>query len=255
MALLTDKTLVVAGVGPGLGREVALAAHREGGRVVLGARTEANLRAVAGELDRVTYQVTEITDGESCRRLVAAGTQAFGSVDALVVVAARDTDFGGIVDADLDTWRAALEVNLLGSMRLVQAAVPELARRGGSIVLIGTQAMFAPSLPQTAYAASKGALHAAMLSLAKELGPQAIRVNTVVPTWMWGPNVEAYVQFQAERKGVEPAEVQAGIARRMALREIPEDGDVANAVIFFASELSRMVTGQTLFVNAGEYFR
>jgi NAD(P)-dependent dehydrogenase (short-subunit alcohol dehydrogenase family) len=106
---------------------------------------------------------------------------------------------------------------------------------------------------QLAYASSKGALHAAMFHLAKELGPRKIRVNTVVPTWMWGPPVEGYVNSTAEAQGVPAEQIIAGITANMALGEIPTDGDVAEAVIFFASDRARMITAQTLMVNAGEF--
>jgi NAD(P)-dependent dehydrogenase (short-subunit alcohol dehydrogenase family) len=257
--LLEGKTVVVAGVGAGLGREVALAASRDGANVVLGARTEANLKRVADEIDpagrRVGYAVTDLSMADDCQALVDAAVRQFGRVDALVNVAAKDDVFGGIEGADLQMWRDTLDANVINTMQLTQAALPALAAQGGAIVLIGTQSSFHPAIPQTAYAASKGALYAAMFSLAKELGPKKIRVNMVVPTWMWGPNVELYVSMTAQQKGISEDEVKAGIAKKMPLGEIPEDGDVANAVVFFASEHARMLTGQTLFVNGGEYFR
>ena len=91
-----------------------------------------------------------------------------------------------------------------------------------------------------------------MYHLAKELGPHKIRVNTVVPTWMWGPPVEGYVNMTAEAQGVPPQQIISGITQNMSLGEIPTDGDVAEAVVFFASDRARMITSQTLFVNAGE---
>ena len=105
------------------------------------------------------------------------------------------------------------------------------------------------------YAASKAGLLSATYYLAKELGPHKIRVNTVVPSWMWGPPVEGYVKYMAETQGVPPAEVIEGITKDMPLGEIPADDDVAEVVVFFASERARMITGQSLLVNAGELMR
>ena len=99
---------------------------------------------------------------------------------------------------------------------------------------------------------SKGALTSAMYYLAKELGPFKIRVNTVVPTWMWGPPVEGYVEMLSSTQGVDREEVIAGITKNMPLGEIPADEDVAEVVAFFASDRARMVTGQSILVNAGE---
>ena len=95
----------------------------------------------------------------------------------------------------------------------------------------------------------------AMYHLVHELGPKKIRVNMVIPTWMWGPPVEGFVKGEAKRRGVPEAEVIGEITASMPLGEIPKDDDVANACVFFCSDHSRMVTGETLLVNAGELMR
>jgi len=96
-----------------------------------------------------------------------------------------------------------------------------------------------------------------MYHLVHELGPSKIRVNIVNPTWMWGPPVEGFVKMEAKRRGVDESDVIAEITANMPLGEIPKDDDVANACIFFffCSDYSRMVTGETLLVNAGELLR
>ncbi|HYU39538.1 MAG TPA: SDR family oxidoreductase [Acidimicrobiia bacterium] len=257
--ILEDKTVVVSGVGPGLGREIAAAAARDGANTVLGARTETNLEKAAADIDpsgeRVAWAVTDITDPAQCERLAATAIDRFGRVDALVNCAALDAVFGGLENADWDSWRQALEINLFGTMQMTQAVIPHLKERGGSIVFIGSQAMYWSQVPQTAYAASKSAILGAVAHLARELGPYKIRVNTVVPSWMWGPPVEAYVSMTAKAQNVDPETIVGRITAQMPLGEIPSDGDVAEVVVFFASDRARMVTGQTLLVNAGEYIR
>lgn len=258
--LLENKVVVVSGVGPGLGREIAVAAAREGASVMMGARTQANLEAAAGEIDssgsRVGFEVTDITDTQQATRLVDSAAEKFGHVDALVNCAALDSVFGGVQEADFDEWRKVFDTNVIGSLQVTRAAIPHLrANGGGSIIFIGSQGMFWPpkGFFQTAYQSSKGALQSSMYHLANELGADKIRVNTVVPTWMWGPPVEAYVKMTAEGQGVPEDEVIAGITQNMPLGEIPSDGDVADAVVFFASDRARMVTAQTLMINAGEF--
>jgi NAD(P)-dependent dehydrogenase (short-subunit alcohol dehydrogenase family) len=258
--ILEGKTVVVSGVGPGLGREIAVAAARDGANVAIGARTQANLEQAAAEIDpsgkRVAWAVTDITDPDQCKQLVATAAERFGGVDALVNCAALDAVFGGIENANWEEWRSAVEINLFGTMQMTEAVVPSLKDAGGgSIVYIGSQAMFWSQVPQAAYAASKAALMGAIAHLARELGPYGIRVNTVVPSWMWGPPVEGYVNMTAEAQGVEPQSIIDGITKQMPLGEIPSDGDVAQVVVFFASDRARMVTGQALLVNAGEYIR
>jgi len=259
--ILKDKVVVVVGVGPGLGREVARIALRDGARVAIGARGEEKLRKAAEELDptgeRVAWCATDVADPARCEALFAAAAARFGGVDALVQVAALDTVMGSLATTSPDDWRRALDLNVVGTVNAVRAALPHLeARGGGSIVLIGSQSMWLPAvLPQIAYAAAKGALVSALVHMAKELGPKRIRVNMVVPTWMWGPPVEGYVRWQAKARGVPAETIVAEITAGMPLGEIPADEDVAEAVAFFCSDRSRMITGESLLVNAGELFR
>ncbi|MEV0905787.1 SDR family oxidoreductase [Streptomyces hokutonensis] len=262
MSLLAGKTVVVSGVGAGLGHQVAAAVVRDGGNAVLGARTESHLAKSAAEIDpdgsHTAYRSTDITDEAQCEALAEVARERFGRIDAVVHVAAWDSYFGGLEDADFATWQSVLDVNLLGTLRMTRACLPALKEAGGgSVVIIGTQsAVAAPSqVRQAAYAASKGALTSAMYSLARELGPYRIRVNTVLPGWMWGPPVEAYVQFTAHTEKVPEAEVLKRLSDRMALPELATDGDVADAAVFLASERARAITGQSLLVNAGELMR
>ncbi|MFK0257461.1 SDR family oxidoreductase [Streptomyces sp. NPDC090445] len=259
--LLQGKTVIVSGVGAGLGHQVAAAVVRDGGQAVLGARTEANLAKSAAEIDpdgtHTAHRATDITDERQCEALAALAVERFGGIDAVVHVAAWDSYFGGLADADFGTWARVLDVNLLGTLRMTRACLPALKQRGGSVVLIGTQsAVAAPNeVQQAAYAASKGALTSAMYSMARELGPHRIRVNTVLPGWMWGPPVQAFVTFTAHSEGVPEAEVRARLAARMALPDLATDGDVADAAVFLASDRARSITGQSLLVNAGELMR
>jgi NAD(P)-dependent dehydrogenase (short-subunit alcohol dehydrogenase family) len=257
--ILEGKTLVVCGVGAGLGREVARVALRDGANVVLGARTEAQLEAAAKDLDasgrRVAWSRTDIADPAQCSRLAETATRRFGRIDGLVCVAALDAAFGGLADSEPSQWRQVLEVNFVGTLQLVKAFVPALGERGGAVVLIGSQSSMLPQIPQLAYASSKGALMTAMYFLAQELGLSRIRVNTVVPTWMWGPAVEGYVGSLAKEQRVPVEKIVEGITSRMAIKQIPADEDVAEAVAFLCSDRARLITGQSLLVNAGELMR
>jgi NAD(P)-dependent dehydrogenase (short-subunit alcohol dehydrogenase family) len=206
--------------------------------------------------ERVAYVPTDINDAEQCRALAKTAAKRFDGLDALVQVAALDAVFGGLKECKVEDWRKTFETNVIGTAQIVNAAVPYMRERGGgSIVLVGSQSMYLPLVPQIAYASSKGALMTAMYYMAKELGPDRIRVNTVVPTWMWGPPVEAYVKLQAKQRGISTDEVVAEITAQMPLGEIPADDDVAEAAVFFASDRARMITGQALLVNSGELMR
>lgn len=259
--LLKGKTVIVSGVGPGLGREVALAASREGANVVLGARREEQLKAVADEVDpagtRVAYRSTDITDTDEVQALVDLAAERFGAVDGIVNVAAQDRVFGGIESTTEEQWREVIGVNVIGTMNVIRSALPLLKERGGSIVNIGSTAMLkpAPGLAQMAYGTSKGALLSATYYLADELGPHRIRVNLVAPGWMWGPPVEMYVQGMAAWKSLPEEEVLGELQSRMALPDLATDGDVAETAVFLLSDRAKGITGQSLLVNAGETLR
>ena len=258
--ILQDKTVIVTGVGVGLGRECVTKALGEGANVVMAARTQANLDAALAELDpgggRLTARATDIVDPDACAALVEHAKEKFGGIDALVQVAAYEHAWGGLFATDFATWRQAFETNVLGALTVMRPAAEAMkARGGGAIVLIGSQSMFKPSLPQGGYAASKGALLSAMYYLADELGPDNIRCNMVVPSWMWGPPVEMFVKGQAKQKKITKEEALREIVGGFPLRRMTEDGEVADVVAFFCSDYAKAVTGQHLMVNAGEMMR
>jgi NAD(P)-dependent dehydrogenase (short-subunit alcohol dehydrogenase family) len=251
---------MVTGVGAGLGRECVTAALREGANVVIAARTEQTLEKTAAELDpggeRIAWRATDINDPEACAALVDAATERFGSVDALIQVAAFEYVFGGLHDTNLDDWRTAYETNVIGAVTLLRPVATAMkASGGGAVVLIGSQSMFKPSLPQAGYAASKGALLSTMYYLADELGADNIRCNMVVPSWMWGPPVQMYVEGTAKQKGIPAAEALDDIVGGFPLGRMTEDGEVADVAMFFASDHAKAVTGQHLMVNCGEMMR
>jgi NAD(P)-dependent dehydrogenase (short-subunit alcohol dehydrogenase family) len=223
----------------------------------MAARTQAILDAALAELDptgeRLAARTTDINDADACAALVALAIERFGGVDALVQVAAYEHAWGGLYATDLATWRQAFETNVLGRSRLAGSRSDE--RAAARIVLIGSQSMFKPSLPQAGYAASKGALLSAMYYLADELGPDNIRCNMVVPSWMWGPPVEMFVKGQAKQKKISKEEALNEIVGGFPLRRMTEDGEVADVVMFFASDYAKAVTSQHLLVNSGEMMR
>ena len=256
--LLKDRVAVISGVGGGLGRQVALHFAREGAAVALGARTESRLKEVAAEVEalggRAVPVTTDIADPEQCRRFVATAVDELGGVDCLVNVAAAHI-FGEFEDADLAAWRDVFEVNVFGTLRVCQEVIPHMKERGaGSIVLVNSMATRKMVLPEGGYAASKGALLIAAQVLAKELGQYKIRVNSIVPGWMWGPDVQGYFQWNEQKTGRSVQEQYDEVASRIPLGAIPTDEECARAALFFASDLSAVVTGQALDVNGGEFF-
>jgi len=257
--LLENKRCIVSGIGPGLGREIALAFAREGADVALGARTESTLEQVKGEVEalgrKAVVSRTDITDQGECDGLVAACVDAFGGVDVLVHNAFAPDVFQMFEDVDLQAWRTMMDVNLFGSLQLTKSVIPVMKeQQSGSIVFVNSMIVRKVLPLQGGYATSKGALMTAAQVLAKELGPYKIRVNSIVPGWMWGPSVEGYFKMMEAQTGKTVQESYDEIAAAITLGEIPPDDDCANAAVFFASDMSSVITGQALDVNGGEVF-
>jgi NAD(P)-dependent dehydrogenase (short-subunit alcohol dehydrogenase family) len=237
-----------------------VSALRDGAKVVMAARTSSTLDTLAAELDpggtRVAGAATDINDPEGCAALVEMAVERFGSVDAVIQVAAFEHAWGGLFDLKLEDWRAAFETNVLGALTLLRPVARAMqAGGGGAVVLVGSQSMFRPQMPQAGYAASKSALLTTMYYLADELGPDNVRFNMVIPSWMWGPPVQMYVEGTARHQGRSEGDVLQDLVGKFPLRRMTEDGEVADVACFFASDHAKAVTGQFLLVNSGEMFR
>jgi NAD(P)-dependent dehydrogenase (short-subunit alcohol dehydrogenase family) len=263
--LLKDKIVMVSGIGPGLGVKLAVEAARAGAAgLIIGARSadklddaEQRVREVNPGCTVVKHK-TDITNRDDCAAFADAGVKKFGRIDGLVNSAFLHGDMDHVMDAKLDDWiTGPLATNLIGTLKLTQAVVPQMKKQGGgAIVMINTMATRRiPPLGEAGYAASKAALANSVKFLAKEVGPDKIRVNTVYMGWMWGAPVKGYFEWAASQPGAKATveQMRAGIASEIPLREIPPDDDCARAALFFLSDYSRVVTGASLDINGGHF--
>jgi NAD(P)-dependent dehydrogenase (short-subunit alcohol dehydrogenase family) len=254
----TAKAAVITGVGPGMGRSIALGLARGGVDVVLAARRAERLEAVAAEiraLGRDPLVVpTDITDRASCQRLVDFAAERFGGIDVLVQNGHHEGDWQPVVDADPDVWRDILDVNLFGALHLVQAVVPVMRDRGGgSIILVNSGAAVRTPATMGAYSTSKAALAALARTLAVEVGGWRIRVNGVFLGPVLGENLTRLGAGAAAAAGSTVEEWLKVKATEMPLGFVPTPDQCAGAVLFLASDLAGAVTGQHLSVNGGQW--
>jgi NAD(P)-dependent dehydrogenase (short-subunit alcohol dehydrogenase family) len=216
---------------------------RAGARVALSARSLAGLESVAAELrnDPVVLPA-DLAEVNGPTELACTAIETLGKVDVLVnnaAVAARlDT-----VDTDAALIDEILAVNVRAPLLLVAAVVPSMAAQGhGSIINLSSVSGVVGTPRRAAYAASKGALDAATRSLAIELGPHGIRVNAVAPgvvdTALW------------ERNKAVPGVVEQ-IESQTPLRRWAQPDDIADVVVFLASDAARFVTGETISADGG----
>jgi NAD(P)-dependent dehydrogenase (short-subunit alcohol dehydrogenase family) len=257
MTLLAGTVVVVSGVGPGLGRSIALQSARAGADVVLAARTASRLDEVAKEVTalgrRAVAIPADITDDESAAGLADAALAAFGRVDTLVNNAFAIPPMTSLADADLAALRAAFDTNVIATLRLTRLFTAALAAHRGSVVMINSAVLRHSRLPFGGYKMAKSALLAVAQSLATELGPRGIRVNSVAPGYIWAGSLKWYFGYLAEQRGVDRQQIYDETAATTDLRALPEPDEVADAVVFLASSMARAITGQCLDVNSGEY--
>jgi NAD(P)-dependent dehydrogenase (short-subunit alcohol dehydrogenase family) len=239
--LLSDKVVVVSGIGPGLGVKLAIEAARAGaGAVVVAARTAAKLDDAESRVHAVRRECavlkvpTDIADPAQCARLTAATIDRFGRIDALVNSAFCYGPMESVATGDPESWREVFETNVFGSMGLTQQVIRRPSHAG-------------------AYAASKGALKVLATYLARDLGPLGIRVNTLLPGIMWSESVKAHIHHMAAEQGVSEKEATDRIVANIALRRIVADDEVARAAMMLISDYASAITGAMLDANGGEF--
>jgi NAD(P)-dependent dehydrogenase (short-subunit alcohol dehydrogenase family) len=256
--LLEDKAVVVAGIGPGLGRAIAVRAAEEGAAVALVSRRRSSADQVLKQVNALNRQVIavqgDLARPDDCARIAETVAARLGGIDVVVYNAFYGGAEARVEDADLADWRPAMEINAFGAVQMVKAALGWLRERQGSVVLINSRQIRRLGQPRGGYSMSKAALFMAGQVLAAELGPYGIRVNTVVSGWMWGPAVESYFSEASRVNGKSVEEQYREVAESFALRRMPLPEEVADAVVFLASARASAITGQSLDVNAGESF-
>ena len=193
---------------------------------------------------------TDITDRAACTELVEAAVDRFGRVDVLVQNGHHEGDWQLVAEADPDSWRAVMEVNLYGALHLVQLVVPIMKeQRAGSIVLVNSGAALRFPVRMGAYVVSKSALAGMTRVLAQEVGPLGIRVQRRVPRA--GRRREPRRALVSDGGDVEAWMEQK--AKEMPLGRVPTADECARPVLFLASDDAAIVTGQHLSVNGGQW--
>jgi NAD(P)-dependent dehydrogenase (short-subunit alcohol dehydrogenase family) len=257
LMMLQDKVVVVAGIGPGTGRSIALASAREGADVVLAARTASRLDEVAKEVAalgrRALAVPTDLGDAPATERLAQAAREEFGRVDALVWNALAMPPIKALGAVPLEALQTAFDANVVAALRLTRLLIPALTESKGSVVIINSMVVRFSEPAMGPYKLAKAAMLAMAQNLATELGPQGVRVNSVAPGHIWGDSLKWYFGYLAKKRGVTPEEIYAETAARIDLRKLPEPDEIADAAVFLASPLARAITGQCLDVNCGEY--
>jgi NAD(P)-dependent dehydrogenase (short-subunit alcohol dehydrogenase family) len=255
--MLDGKVVVIGGVGPGLGTALAHRVAQDGADLILAARSADRLDDIAAEIGEIGRRAvavsTDITDDAQVAHLAEAALAAYGRVDVVINNAFRVPSMKPLADTTFAHIGEAIELTVLGALRLIQAFTPALAQSHGSVVNVNSMVIRHSQAKFGAYKMAKSALLAMSQSLATELGEQGIRVNSVVPGYIWGDILKGYFAHQAGKYGTSAEQIYAATAANSDLKRLPTEEEVASAIVFLASDLASGITGQTLDVNCGEY--
>jgi SDR family mycofactocin-dependent oxidoreductase len=261
MTGLLDKVVVVTGAARGTGRVHCERFADEGADVIAldGPAAADELRGTASEVQnrgrRCATGLADVSDLEAVKAAVDAGVAELGRLD--VVVANAGIHIPGVPSWELDPrdWQRTLDINLTGVWHTVRAGVPHIGERGGSIIIISSTSGLRGAANTAHYTASKYAVVGLARTLANELGPRSIRVNTVHPGSVATPMVLNEATFRRLRPDLDnpTAADAAEVLQARNLLPVPwvEPVDVANAVVFLASDQARYITGIQLVVDAG----
>ena len=239
-----DKTVVVTGAGSGIGAAAAKHFVAEGANVVLVGRTRDKLEDLLGVIadkNKVMIHEADVSDPAAVDTLIQATVDHFGGLDVLVNNAGV-ADGGPIAEVDDDAWRKVLSINVDGVFYCTRAAMPHLKERGGCIVNTSSVSGLGGDWNFATYNASKGAVSNFTRAVALDYRDTGVRVNAVCPSLTRSDLTED--MFDNE-------ELMAKFAERMPMGRAAEAEEVADVIVFLASEDARFVNGVNLPVDGG----
>jgi 2-hydroxycyclohexanecarboxyl-CoA dehydrogenase len=234
------KTILVTGAASGIGNACAAAFVNAGGTVILTDINEAGGEAAARALPNARFMKLDVTLREDCEALAGRVEQEFGKLDVLVNAAGWDI-IQPFMDNTPEYWARIMAINFMGPVQLTRALLPLLIESGsGRIVNVSSDAGRVGSFGETVYAGAKGGIIAFTKSLAREMTRKNIRVNCICP----GPTDTPLFASQSEK-------MQEALKNAIPMKRVAKPSEVADGVLFFASDRSSFVTGQVLSVSGG----
>lgn len=244
-----QRVLVTAG-GSGIGFAIAATLRRCGARVAICDVAQAAIDRARGELEGLDASLADVSVESDVDRLFDRITGKFGGLDALINNAGIAGPTGGVDEITPADWRRCLDICLTGQYLCARLAVPMLKQAGGgSIVNMSSAAGRHGYAFRTPYAAAKFGVIGFTQSLAKELGPQNIRVNAILPGIVEGARIEGVIRDRAGQLGISAAAMEEKYLEKVSLRRMVSPYDVAAMVAFLLSDAGANISGQSLGVD------
>ena len=247
--LAGQRVAITAGAN-GIGLSMARVLHSQGATVAICDVDETALELVKSELGNCLSVRTDVSDPVAVEGFFEAVENEFGGLDALVNNAGIAGPTGKIEDLSVEDWKRCIDIDLTGYFLCARSAVPMIKRAGGgSIVNMSSAAGKHGYAFRTPYSSAKFGIIGLTQSLAKELGPDNIRVNAILPGIVEGPRMEGVIRDRAEQVGVPYSEMKTEYLKNISLRRMVTMQDVANTVAFLLSDVGGNLSGQSLAVD------
>lgn len=252
---LTNQVALVTAASRGLGKAAARQLAREGARVAICARSEA-LETTAAEIQEETgaevlAMHADVTHQEDIDRLVQATLERFGQIDILIINAGGPPpgNFLSFTPAD---WEKAINLTIMSAVRLCYAVVPHMLERGtGSIVTTQSYSVKQPIDNLILSNSLRMAVIGMMKTMANELGPKGIRVNSINPGWTWTERVEQLMTDRAQRSGKTVEEEAASVIANVPLGRMGTVEEYGKAIAWLASPAASYIHGHALMFDGG----
>src|SRR6185503_15604177 len=247
---LAGKRVVVTAGGDGIGLETARAFAAAGAKVLVCDIRSDTLERLGKELPAVYSCIADVSREQDVAAMFELVDRKLGGLDVLVNNAGMAGPTGGVETLSLAEWERTLAVNITGQFLCVRQAVPRLRKgREPSIINLASIAGHLGMPRRAPYSASKWAVVGFTKTLAIELGGDGIRVNAILPGAVDGPRIQAVIAAKAKSLGKSVEDMTQAYTSQAALGRMVTSRDVANMVLFAASDLARNVTGQELVVD------
>ena len=255
---LKDRVAIVTGSSSGMGLATAAALAAEGARIAMGARTEKTLLAAADEIKSrhkadVFAQAVDVTDSDTVSKFVAAVASRFGSVD-ICVANAGGPPAKNFLSISLEDWQKAIATNFLSTVHLAREVIPHMQRkRWGRFITITSTSVRQAIADLVLSNAVRPAVVGLVKSLAGEFGKDGILVNNVAPGYTETDRLSELMKVRALAAGVTEDEIKNRWAAEIPLRRLGKPQEIADAIVWLASERASYITGQTILVDGGIY--
>jgi 3-oxoacyl-[acyl-carrier protein] reductase len=255
---LKDRVALVAASSQGIGRATAEAFAAEGCRVAMCARNQSTLQAAAEKIRTqhgvdVLAEALDVTDAAAVSRFVAAVTGKFGSVD-ICVTNAGGPPAKGFLAATLEEWQRALELNFLSTVYFAREVIPHMQRKHwGRFITLTSITTKQPVADLVLSNAVRAAVVGLVKSLANEFGKDGILVNNVGPGFTATDRLKELAKARSSASGKSEQEMFEGWAADAPLKRLGEPREVAETIVWLASERASYITGQTVLVDGGMY--